>query len=171
MMHMRVPVVRVGTFRENEERFTIGDAMSRQITLASAAAMADLEQSPISTDWIISGIPEARAKLLAKSHDGTAYVMVWECSAGRFKWHYIDDETVTITSGEVFITTNNGEEYRLGQGDMAFFPAGTSCEWRIDNRVRKVAVLRRSLGLPLGVGVRAWYKLLNVAGLRRRSPL
>ncbi len=145
--------------------------MSRQIALASAAAMADLKPSPISTDWIISGTPAARAKLLAKSYDGTSYVMVWECSAGRFKWHYLEDETVTITSGEVFITTNNGEERRLGQGDMAFFPAGTSCEWRVDNRVRKVAVLRKSLGLPLGVGVRAWYKFLNIVGLRGRSPL
>jgi uncharacterized cupin superfamily protein len=133
--------------------------------------MTDLEPSPISPDWILSGTPEARCKLLAKSYDGTAYVMVWECSAGRFKWHYVEDEIVTIISGEVFITPDKGEERRLGQGDMGFFPAGTSCEWRINDRVRKVAVLRKTLGLPLGVGVRAWYKLLNIAGLRGRSPL
>ena len=145
--------------------------MSKSIVLASAATMADLEPAPISPDWILSGTPEARAKLLAKSHDGTSYIMVWECSAGRFMWHYIEDEIVAITSGEVFITIDKGEERRLGQGDMAFFPAGTSCEWRINNRVRKVAVLRKPLGFPLGLGVRAWYKFLNVAGLRARSPL
>ena len=133
--------------------------------------MDDLHPAPISADWILSGKPEARSKLLAKSHDGTSYVMLWECTAGRFKWHYIEDETVTITSGEVFITSDSGEERRLGQGDSAFFPAGTSCEWRINDRVRKVAVMRKSLGLPLGVGVRAWYRLLNVVGLRNRSPL
>ena len=145
--------------------------MSKSIVLASSATMDDLSPAPISADWILSGKPEARSKFLAKSHDGTSYIMVWECTAGRFKWHYIEDETVTITSGEVFITSNNGEERRLGPGDMAFFPAGTTCEWRVNNRVRKVAVLRKSLGLPLGVGVRAWYKFLNVAGLRDRSPL
>lgn len=145
--------------------------MHNSIVLASSAKMADLKPSPISANWIVSGTPEARSKLLAKSNDGTAYVMLWECSAGRFKWHYAEDETLTITSGEVFIKTSDGTERRLGEGDMAFFPAGSSCEWRIDNRVRKVAVLRKTLGLPIGIAVRGWYKFLNIAGLRGRSPL
>jgi hypothetical protein len=53
--------------------------------------------------------------------------------------------------GEVFITEKS-EERRLGQGDMAFFPAGSSCVWRVTDRVRKVAVMRKSLGYPLGLG-------------------
>ena len=145
--------------------------MSKSIVLASAATMVDLEPAPISRDCILSGTPEARSKLLAKSYDGTSYVVVWECSAGRFMWHYIEDETVTITSGEVFITAKKGRECRLSQGDMGFFPAGTSCEWRVNDRVRKVAVLRKSLGRPLGLGVRSWYKVLTIAGLRGQSPL
>jgi uncharacterized cupin superfamily protein len=145
--------------------------MSKSVAFASAATMTDLEPSPISPDWILSGTPVARRRLLAKSYDGTAYVTVWECTAGRFMWHYVEDETVTIISGEAFITTDQGEERRIGQGDMAFFPAGTSYQWRINDRVRKVAVLRKTLGLPLGIGVRAWYKLLNIAGLTGRSPL
>ena len=145
--------------------------MSKSIVLASAATMADLEPAPIPPDWILSGTPEAHAKELAKSHDATSYVVVWECSAGRFMWHYFEDETVTITSGEVFIATEQGHERRLGQGDMGFFPAGSSCEWRVNDSVRKVAVLRKSLGVPVGFGVRAWYKALTIAGLRGRSPL
>jgi len=145
--------------------------MSKTIVLASAATIADLEPAPISPDWILSGTPEARAKTLAKSRDGTSYIMVWECSAGRFMWHYTDDETVTITFGEVFITNEKGKECRLGQGDMGYFPAGSSCEWRVNDRVRKVAVLRKNIGLPLGLGVRSWYKALTIAGLRRQSPL
>ena len=76
---------------------------------------------------------------------------------------------MSITLGEVFISTENGGERRLGPGDMAFFPAGASCEWRIADRVRKVAVMRKTLGYPLGFGVRDWYKLLNIAGLRDRD--
>jgi uncharacterized protein len=146
------------------------DNMSRSIVLDSAVTMVDLEPSPISPDWILSGKPEARSKLLAKSHDGTSYVVVWECSAGRFEWHYTEDETVTIILGEVFITEKGGER-RLGQGDMAFFPAGSSCVWRVADRVRKVAVMRKTLGYPLGFCVRAWYKLLRMAGLSDQSPL
>lgn len=144
--------------------------MSSSIVIA-AAASSDLEPAAISPDWILSGTPEARSKLLATSHDGAACVMVWECTAGRFNWRYSEDETVVVISGEAFIATETGEERRLGQGDMAFFPAGTSCIWSINVPVRKVAVIRKTLPLPLGLGLRAWDKLLRTTGLRGGSPL
>src|SRR5689334_7771377 len=125
----------------------------RSIILADAASI-DLEPAPISPDWILAGTPQARSKLLAKSHDRTSSIMVWECTAGRFNWHYSEDETVVVISGEVFITSEKGEERRLGQGDMGFFPAGSSCIWRVNNRIKKVAVLRKDMPLLLGFGVR-----------------
>jgi uncharacterized cupin superfamily protein len=97
--------------------------VSRSIVI-SAAASADFELAPISSGWILSGTPEARNKLLARSHDHTSSIIVWECTAGCFNWHYSEDETVVVISGEVFITIESGEECRLGQGDMGFFPAG-----------------------------------------------
>jgi len=144
--------------------------MSKSIVIAEAEA-ADLELAPISPGWILSGKPEARNKLLARSHDGTSQLMVWECTAGRFNWFYDEDETVVVISGEVFITTKDGEERRLCQGDTAFFPAGSSCTWSVADRVKKVAILRKDLPFLLGLGVRVWHKLLRIAGLRSRSPL
>jgi uncharacterized protein len=136
-----------------------------------ATASADLEPNPISPDWILEGRPEARSKLLAKTHDRISSIVVWECTAGRFNWHYSDDETVVIISGEVFITTGNSEVRRLGQGDMGFFPAGSSCTWRVDDRVKKVAILRKSLPPLLSIGVRAWNKLLRIVRLRSQPSL
>jgi len=144
--------------------------MSKSIVIADAAS-AKLEPAPISPDWILAGTPETRSKILAKSRDGTSYIMVWECTAGCFDWHYSEDETVVVISGEVCITTEKGEERRLGQGDMGFFPAGSSCTWRVKDRIKKVAVLRKALPPPLGIGVRAWHKLLRVVGLRGQSSL
>jgi mannose-6-phosphate isomerase-like protein (cupin superfamily) len=97
--------------------------------------------------------------------------MVWECTAGRFNWHYSEDETVVVISGEVFITAEKGDETRLGQGDVGFFPAGSSCIWRINDRVKKVAVLRKDMPIALGFGVRVWNKALRIAGLRGQSSL
>src|SRR6266446_5766048 len=108
--------------------------------LLEAASSADLEPAPISPDWILAGTPEARSRLLAKSGDRTSSIMVWECTPGRFNWHYNEDETVVVVFVEVFITTEKGEEKRLGQGDTGFFPAGCSCTWRVTDRIRKVAV-------------------------------
>jgi uncharacterized protein len=139
--------------------------------ILEAAALAALDPAPISSDWILAGTPQARSKLLAKSHDRTSSIMVWECTAGRFNWHYSEDETVVIISGEVFITIEKDQEKRLGQGDVGFFPAGSSCTWRIDDCVKKVAVLRKDMPLALGFGVRVWNKALRIAGLRSKSSL
>ena len=136
-----------------------------------ATASVDLEPAPISADWILDGTPEARSRLLTKSGDRTSSIMVWECTPGRFSWHYSEDETVVVVSGEVFITTENGEERRLGQGDIGFFPAGCSYTWRVTDRIRKVAVLRKDLPPLLGIGARGWHLLLRIVGLRGKPSL
>ena len=144
--------------------------MSDSIVIATASK-EELSSAPVTPSWILSGTPEARNKLLATSHDRTAYNMVWECTPGSFNWHYSEDETVVLISGEVFITENNGPERRLGPGDMAFFPAGCSAKWRITSTVRKVAVLRNPLPMPLALATRIWNKLLKILGLRGQAPL
>jgi uncharacterized cupin superfamily protein len=141
------------------------------IVIEAVTPSNDLEPAPISSNWILAGSPQARSKILAKSNDRTAVIMVWECSAGRFNWYYGEDETVVVVSGEVFITTEKSGERRLGQGDVAFFPAGTSCTWRITDHIKKVAILRKDLPPLLGIGVRAWNKLLRIAGVRGQASL
>jgi uncharacterized protein len=108
----------------------------------------------------VEGAPQAHARELARSADGTAVVVAWSCTAGRFHWHYSVDETVHVISGEVFVTNDDGVERRLGPGDMAFFPAGSRSLWRVPCAVRKLAVCRHSMPRPLGFALRAWKKLI-----------
>jgi uncharacterized cupin superfamily protein len=75
--------------------------MSNSIVIETPAS-SGLEPAPISSDWILAGTPEARSKMLVKSRDRTSSIAVWECTAGRFNWHYSEDETVVVISGEVF---------------------------------------------------------------------
>jgi uncharacterized cupin superfamily protein len=144
--------------------------MSRSIVTAATAAV-ELKPAPITAAWILDGAPEARNKELAKSRDGTSYIMVWECTPGRFNWHYTQDETVVIVDGQVFITGESGEERCLGPGDMAFFPAGSRATWRVTRRVRKVAVFREPLPRPLAFCLRAWRKLFRLVGLTAIPPM
>ncbi len=144
--------------------------MSKSIVVEAGAA-ADLRPAPIPRDWILNGTPEARSKELARSDDRTSHSMVWECTAGRFNWHYNKDETFVVISGEAFITNGQGEERRLGPGDVVFFPAGTSCTWCVPTYIKKVAFLRHTMPRPLGLGVLAWNKLLRIVGLTGGSPL
>jgi uncharacterized cupin superfamily protein len=144
--------------------------MPNPIVLETAAAMR-LDPEPIPKDWILSGSPQSTAKNLAKSADFTSYIMVWECTPGRFQWHYNKDETLVVVSGEVFITNESGQERRLGPGDFAFFPGGTSATWRVTETLRKVAVVRETMPRPLGLAVRGFKGALRRVGLAGRSPL
>ncbi|HEX5452749.1 MAG TPA: cupin domain-containing protein [Stellaceae bacterium] len=145
--------------------------MSRPRTLAiPTSEHKELGPAPISPDWIISGNPEAFYKELAKSLDKTSLFFTWDCTSGVFQWHYDHDETFVITAGEAFITGEDGIERRLGPGDMAYCPTGSSCAWRVPRRVKKIAMLRRSLPTPLSFAMRAWHRLSQMIGRRARSP-
>jgi uncharacterized protein len=135
--------------------------MPQPIVFAPPAEV-DLGPAPIHPGWILAGTPEARSKQLVRSSDGASSVMAWSCTAGRFNWHYTVDETVHIISGEVFVTDDNGEERRLGPGDMAFFPAGSRSTWRVPVAVRKLAVCRQAMPLPFGFALRVWNRLARI---------
>jgi uncharacterized cupin superfamily protein len=146
--------------------------MSRQIVTAAPTALElGPEVIPLAPQSILSGTPVTRIKHVVRSHDLTEDILVWECTAGIFTWNYRKDETIVVVSGEVYITNEKGEERRLGPGDLAFFPAGSSCQWRVPVRVRKIAVEREALWKPLGFGWKAWKKLLRIAGVGRQSSL
>jgi uncharacterized protein len=135
--------------------------MSMSIVFADPATVA-LDPAPIRPSWIVEGAPQARAKELARSDDGTSVVVAWSCTAGQFHWHYSLDETVHVISGEVWVTNEDEIERRLGPGDMAFFPAGSRSVWRVPAEVRKLAVCRHSLPQPIGFALRAWKKVIAV---------
>jgi uncharacterized protein len=122
-------------------------------------ADVELQPAPIPADWITEGAPQARSKRLATSADGTASVMAWSCTPGRFTWHYTVDEFIHIISGEIVVTDENGQSRRLGPGDMVFFPAGSVSHWQVTKEVRKFAVCRHSMPRPLGLALRVWNRL------------
>ena len=139
--------------------------------VVTAANAARLEAAPIAPDRILAGAPVARSKVLASSQDRTAQIVAWECSAGEFVWHYPEDETLLVISGEAFVTDETGKECRLAEGHVAFFPGGSSSRWRVTRPIRKVAVLRKDLPSLIGFAVRVWHKLLRICGLRGGGSL
>jgi uncharacterized protein len=137
--------------------------MPKSILIADPAATR-LEAEPVSRDWILSGAPEGASKVLARSSDWMLTLVVWECTAGRFEWHYKKDEILFVVSGEAIITTAQAKEFRMGPGDVVFFPAGTSCTWLIKDRIRKVAVLRETLWKPVGICITLASRLARMVG-------
>ncbi|HTS77981.1 MAG TPA: cupin domain-containing protein [Bryobacteraceae bacterium] len=130
----------------------VGQMMSNSILIADPVTV-DLAPEPITREWVLSGKPEGSSRVLARSRDSTLTLVVWECTPGRFEWHYSKDEIVFVLSGEAIIVGAHGDERRFGTGDVVFFPAGSVCTWLVKERIRKVAVLKESLWRPLGMCV------------------
>ena len=131
----------------------------------------ELSSAPIRPDWVLAGQPTARNAVLAKSADRTALTMVWDCSGGRFRWDYDQDETIHVIEGGAVLTLDDGRVERLGPGDVVFFPAGRSAVWEVESYVRKLAVFREPVPRPLALVVRLRAKLrdlLVAARLRLR---
>ena len=140
------------------------------ILASTLVADVNLEPGSIPSKWLLSGQPGTRSKVLGKSQDRLAYIMLWECGAVSYKWHYSKDEAYIVLSGEGFMTDERGVEHRFGPGDVAFFPAGTDATWRHPDHFRKVAVLKEPIWQPIGLGLKAWSKLVQMFGLAGNSP-
>lgn len=108
-----------------------------------------LDQSPIEPSWIISGRPDARARVQSRSADDFSSTTIWECTAGAFRWHFAWDETVYILSGSVRVTDETGMVTTIKAGDVAYFAAGSWATWEIDDHVRKIAFCRRAFPAPV----------------------
>ena len=114
---------------------------------------------PIRPEWILEGQPVARSRTLSTSEDGTASMLIWDCTAGRFNWSYGIDESVCILEGSVRLKDSTGQSRLVNVGDTVFFPAGSQVEWTVEKYVRKVAFLRSPVPAPVVLGVRAFRRL------------
>jgi uncharacterized protein len=117
----------------------------RKNTIVHCDQNAPLKSSPINPAWILEGRPVARNVVLSTSDDTTACTILWDCTAGKFNWHYDFDETVHIVEGSVVVRSEGSPPKRLVAGDVAFFPVGTTAHWHVEDYVRKVAFCRRVL--------------------------
>lgn len=144
--------------------------MSKSIVMSTPASV-ELVPSSIPAQWILSGTPKAWNKEIATSHDRMSQIVVWECTAGHFNWQYSKDESVVVISGEAFLIKPDGQEVRFGAGDVGFFPAGITCEWRVPGPFRKVAVMREPMWWPLAYAVKVWNRLVQMIGLTGKPSL
>ncbi len=77
----------------------------------------ELRDDPIDPAWICEGAPVARSGQWATSADRTTTTHVWDCTAGRFDWHFGVDEIVHIVEGSVIVSSADSEPRTLRAGD------------------------------------------------------
>jgi uncharacterized cupin superfamily protein len=129
----------------------------------------DLTPAPINPEWILEGNPVARNKFLSRSVDGNGSTYIWDCTAGRFNWHYDIDETVCVLQGSVLVKDPNGGSRLLEAGDTAFFAAGSSAEWTVQTYIRKVAFLHRPMPAPVLFAKKVYVGIRGIVRSRRKQ--
>jgi hypothetical protein len=122
----------------------------------------ELKPAPIEPSWIIEGNPTASNATLSRSVDGTASTIVWQCTEGKFNWHYDIDETIYILEGSVVIESDNMKPTRFGPGDVIFFKNGASARWHVEGHIRKLAFCRRTQPQLVGLALRVASKLRSL---------
>ena len=125
------------------------------------SALMDLTSAPINPAWILEGTPEARNSVIAPSTDRFGWTMLWDCTAGKFNWHYSLDETVHIIDGGVTVTDGDGRVMVLKPGDIAFFPKGSVAHWHVETYVRKVAYCQKPVPSLFALPVRVLRKIVS----------
>jgi uncharacterized cupin superfamily protein len=129
----------------------------------------ELTECPIEPSWILEGTPVARRHVLSNSADGWSGTILWDCTAGRFHWHYGADESIYFLEGSVTIKDQAGIWRRLEPGDTVFFPAGSSAEWRVDRYIRKVAFCRVPVPRAVHLAKRAYRGLKRLVRMGNRA--
>jgi len=70
-------------------------------------------------------------------HLGVEDWPIWTKEESEFAWTYDEQEVCYLLEGHVVVVPHGGEPVTLVQGDLATFPAGMKCTWRVLKAVRK----------------------------------
>lgn len=129
-----------------------------------------LKPAPIDPSWIHEGNPTATNSVLAVSPDGTAAAIIWQCTEGKFEWHYDSEETIHFLEGQVVISADGMPPRRFGPGDIVYFKKGAVANWHIEKRIRKLAFFRRPLPSVVGKVINLAKKVRNALRGGNKMP-
>jgi hypothetical protein len=106
----------------------------------SVVTADDLAPDPMDPSWIIEGNPQARSRRLFLDPDRSISAILWDCTAGRFDWHYGGDEIIQIVDGEAELTFPSGTVTTVKPGDVVYFPGAQIVRFNVPHYVRKVSL-------------------------------
>ena len=93
--------------------------------------------------------------MLSWSADGSASTIVWQCTEGRFDWHYDFDETILILEGSIILESDTLAPTRYGPGDVILFRNGAHARWYVEGHVKKLAFCRKTQPALIAFAIRA----------------
>lgn len=107
--------------------------------------MHDTEWIPVAPEKVVAGAPRSTYKILYASPSGEFYTGVYECSPGKWRVHYAEDEFSTLHEGHVRLTPDDGETQDFKAPDSFTVTSGFRGLWEAVTYVRRYFVIYEKL--------------------------
>lgn len=106
-----------------------------------AEPMKDPEWNEVAEERIISGTPKSAYGMLYSSKSDEFHSGIYECTAGKWKVTYNEDEFCTLIEGKVRLTNEEGDTQEFTAPDSFLIPSGYKGTWEAVTPVRKFFVI------------------------------
>lgn len=104
------------------------------------------------TDWVpvdpakvVSGAPRCSYKILYTNASKEYYSGIYECTAGKWRVNYEEDEFCTLVEGKLILTSEAGEAQEFAAPDSFMIPTGFKGTMEALTYLRKCFVIYEKL--------------------------
>ncbi len=105
------------------------------------AALPNPEWSDVAADKVLVGTPKSAYKVLYTSKSNDLTTGIYECTAGKWKVSYSEDEFCTLIEGSLRMTSDTGEVQEFKAPASFLIPSGYSGIWEPLEKLRKFFVI------------------------------
>ena len=103
--------------------------------------LKDAEWTTVAPEKVITGHPKSTYKVLYTSKTEEFTAGIYECTAGKWKVSYSEDEFCTLIEGRLRMTNDKGETQEFKAPDSFVIPSGFSGTWEPLTNLRKFFVI------------------------------
>lgn len=106
-----------------------------------AAPLQDTEWTKVAAEKVASGTPESTYKVVYTSDDNALTTGIYECTPGKWRVSYDEDEFCTLLEGRLRMTSETGEVQEYAAPDSFLIPKGYKGFWEPLCKLRKFFVI------------------------------
>lgn len=112
--------------------------------------LKDAEWTEIEPEKVLSGRPMSAYKVLYTSPSEEFFSGVYECTTGKWRVSYTEDEFCTLIEGVVRLMDERGVLQEFKAPASFLIPAGFTGTWESATKVRKFFVIYQQQSIPKG---------------------
>jgi uncharacterized protein len=105
------------------------------------APLSDAKWEEVEKDRLVSGEPRRAWKPIYSSSSEEFHTGVYECTPGKWRVSYTEDEFCTLVEGKLKLTSEQGDTQEFEAPASFLIPSGFKGTWEAVTRLRKFFVV------------------------------